>query len=102
MKHIKNFGEIHSNGITLKKYVIIKRDNNFYYLLEPIKIIKDFIHCKKLYTFFEDDKPRKNKQQFFNITPRQEQNIEYIYQSDNHQDTLDVFKSIRDSEKYNI
>lgn len=47
-------------------------------------------------------KPRKNKQQFFNITPTQEQSIEYVYQSDNYQDTLNVFKSIRDSEKYNM
>ena len=72
------------------------------FTLRYIKIIEDFIYCKKLYTFFKDDKPKKNKQQFFNIRPKQEQNIEYIYQSDNFIDTLGVFKSMRDSEKYNM
>lgn len=70
MKYIKTFEEIHSNGMILKKYVIIKIDNNFYYLLKPIKIISydnipDFIHCKKLYTFFEDDKTKKKQTTIF-------------------------------------
>jgi len=60
-----------------------------------------YTECKKLYTFF-NDKITKNKHQHFNLSKQQYSNIKIVYQSDDFQDILDVFKALKETDKYNL
>lgn len=111
MKYLKKFENI-INEIDLKKYIIIKKDHktdkqffDFYYLLEFQKIEQysgiKYAQCKKLYSFLT--KIKKGHHQFFSLNlEKPVYNVEIIYQSDDYEKILDIFKAVKDIKKYNI
>ena len=109
MKYLKNFEELKNKIIESinKKYIIIQITNHpdikLYYLLELFEKSYYFgnysVSCKKMWTLY-NNKLLKNKQQYYNI--ENDNNKELIFQSNDYQHILDIFKSLKDTDKYNL
>lgn len=112
MKYLKKFEAVVTHNIAKninKKYIILQIERpsfekmKFYYLLEPYETTyyddTYSVKCRKLYTI-SNDTIKKNKQQYYGIENDKYKNL--IYQTNDYQDALDVFISLKDMDKYNI
>jgi len=112
MKYIKTFEA--SNLPELKKYLVILSNNELrekiYYILEYVSfsvnysnsVLISYVNTKKLYTYdLNNDKLKKNKDQFFNANPNTIES-QLVYQSNDLNSAIDVVKSIKTASKYNL
>lgn len=87
----------------IDKYVVIKSDNSNNYFLIEIKeeMIGDRLNANKLFTLKNDNKIKKNKHQYYTVSP-DDLDKRTIYKSSDLLASYGVLKSLNDAGKYNL
>lgn len=111
MKHVKKFEKyVNLEKLVdlskIKKYIITKDNNNFYYLDQILDLNKkdDTIHLKTIYFYNKNTDISQHLNEFDDVLFTYLNKV--IYSSDDYTETISYFNSIidmfRDTNKYNI